>query len=263
MHSTSRHGRIAATLAVIGLLIAGSSSAQAAGSAVSGIIADFTVGGINTSVGPVNRLSSTGLGSSYDKTVKSGPYHRQLALSTEGDMQPVLTVGAANIVSQVRGAFGLDTISNQGAAALYGFRLDLMPKRAPGLAVIPFLQISAHGLHESGSFTRVVPSRNTISSSSDIKDLEISGSLVGNKTLRFDGPAKQNHILYQSPTVTITLNQITSTDLISCGPKCVVTPFSVRTSVINISLDKAQIGSRKITGQIVIGGADAGIEGIF
>ncbi|HEX4504905.1 MAG TPA: hypothetical protein VH722_04170 [Alphaproteobacteria bacterium] len=263
MLSTSRCGRAAATLALVGLLVAGSGNAQAAGSAVSGVLANFTVGGINTSVGPVNRLGSGGLGSTYDKTAKSGPYHRQLALSTEGDMQPILTIGASNIVSQVSGKFGVDTISEQGAAALYGFRLALVPKRAPGLAIIPFLQISAHGLHESGSFNRVVPNRNTISSASDIKELEISGSLVGNRTLRFDGPAAQNHILYQSPTVTITLNQVTSTDLISCGPKCVVTPFSVRTSVLNISLDQAAIGNRKITGEIVIGGADAGIEGIF
>ena len=256
-------GRAAIALALIGLHVAGFGTARAAGSAVSGVFAEFTVGGINTAVGPVNRLSSAGLGSSYDKAIKSGPYHRRLLLATEGDMQPVLTIGAVNIVSQVSGGFGVDTISEKGAAALYGFRLDLVPKRAPGLAIIPFLQVSAHGLHESGSFTRVVPSHDTISSASDIDDLVISGTLVGNKTLRFDGAAKPNHILYRSPTVTVTLNQTTSTDLISCEPKCVVTPFSVRTSVLNISLDKAPIGSRKVTGQIVIGGADAGIEGIF
>ena len=263
MPFTSRRGRAAATLAVIGLLLAGSVNARAAGSAVSGLFANFTVGGINTAIGPVNRLSSAGLGSNYDKAVKSGSYHRKLVLSTEGDMQPILTIDAANIISRVSGGFGVDTISEKGTAALYGFTLSLAPKRAPGLAIIPFLQISAQGLQGSGSFTRVVPSNNTISSASDIKDLVISGTLVGNKTLHFGGPAKQNHTLYQSPTVTITLNQITSTDLISCGPKCVVTPFSVRTSVLNISLDKAAIGKRTITGQIVIGGADAGIEGIF
>jgi hypothetical protein len=252
-----------AAFVVLGILCAGCGSARAAGSDAAGLFANFTVGGINTTIAPVNRLSNAGLGSTYDKTVKSGAYHRELPLSTEGDMQPILTVDAANILSRVSGGFGVDTISEKGEAELYDFRLGLVPKRAPGLAIIPFLQISAHGLAESGSFTRVVPSFNTISSFSGIKDLVISGTLVDNKTLRFTGPAKQNHILYQSPTVTITLNQTTSTDLISCEPKCVVTPFSVRTSAINISLTNAAIGNRKITGQIVIGAADAGVEGVF
>jgi hypothetical protein len=253
----------AVALAVLGLLFAGCGSARAAGSSASGLFANFTVGGINTAIAPVNRLNSAGLGSNYDKTVKSGPYHKELVLSTDGDMQPILTVDTANMLSRVSGGFGVDTISEKGGAALYDFRLGLVPKRAPGLAIIPFLQVSAHGLFESGSFTRVVPSFNTISSFAGIKDLVISGTLVDNKTLRFTGQARQNQTFYQSPTVTITLNQTTSTDLISCEPKCVVTPFSVRTSVVNISLTNAVIGNRKITGQIVIGGADAGIDGIF
>src|SRR6202012_4348700 len=119
----------AATLAVLGLLLVGSGNARAAGSAASGLFASFTVGGINTAIAPVNRLSSAGLGPSYDKTVKSGPYHKTLVLSTEGDMQPILTVDAANILSRVSGGFGVDTISEKGGAELYDFRLGLVPKR--------------------------------------------------------------------------------------------------------------------------------------
>ncbi len=262
MHSFA--GIRASAIAFVALcLIGGAQGAHAAGSAASGLFADFTVGGVNTAISPVNRLDSSGLGSSYDKTAKSASYHRQLVLSTEGDMQPILTVDAANIISHVAGGFGVDTISSKGAAEVLGLNVGLVPKRAPGLAIVPFLQISAHGLFESGSYNHVVPSFTTVSGFAGIKDLVISGSLVGNQTLHFSGPSKQNQILYQSPTVTIMLNQTTSTELISCEPKCVVTPYSVRTSALNISLTGAPIGPRKVTGQLVIGAADAGIEGSF
>jgi hypothetical protein len=255
--------RLATAFATLGLLFAGSGGARAAGSSASGLFASFTVGGINTAIAPVNRLSSAGLGSNYDKTVKFGPYHRELVLSPAGEMGSILTVGAANIISHVRGGFGVDTISELGSAEVIDFRLRLAAKPAPEIAPIPFLQISAHRLFGRGSFDSVAPSFNTVSGFAGIKDLVISGPLVGDKMLSFSGPARQNHILYQSPTVTITLNQTTSTDLISCEPKCVVTAYGVRSSALNISLTNAAIGNRKITGQIVIAGADAGIDGGF
>jgi hypothetical protein len=252
-----------AVLAVIGLTAA--QPASAAGSVASGLFANFTVDGINTAISPVNRLSSAGLGPNYNKSINSGLYHRQLVLSPVSDFwQPILTVNAANLLSHIRGGFGVDTVSEVGAALATDLTLNLLPKGGPPEPpIVAFLLVSAHGVLERGSYNNVAPAFTTVSGFAGIKDLAISGTLVGNKTLRFTGSPKENQVLYQSPTVTITLNRTISTDVVLCDVRCVVTPVRVSTGGLVISLNNAPIGPRKVTGHIIIGAAEAGIEGTF
>jgi hypothetical protein len=238
--------------------------AAAADSSASGFFAHFTIGGINTAIFPVNRLTGAGLGSTYNKSLNSGRYQRQLVLSGAGLMRPILTVNATNMLSHIRGGFGVDTISATGAAEVSGFTLTLQSTWVPpGPPDILFLRVSARSLLERGSYNYVAPKSTTVSGFAGIQDLVISGTLVGNKTLRFTGQPQENIVLYRTSTVTITLNQTTTTDLISCNPRCKVTPVVVRTGGLVISLKDAPISPDKVTGEIVIGAGDAGSEGVF
>ena len=91
----------------------------------------------------------------------------------------------------------------------------------------------------------------------------MTGTLVGNKPLKFSGAPTASKVLYQSPTVTVTLNRQFSTALISCtvGKKggCVYTPYGVRTAALEVTLTDALIGERKISGTITVGGGQAGL----
>ena len=237
-------------------------TAFAAASSAFDLSANFTTDGVSTAISPVNSLSSKGSNSTYNKSASTGAYHEVLNLAAAGDMRPVLTIDAKNMSSHIKGTFGIDTISAEGDTTITTLTLNLVPKRAPGLAIFPYLQVAANTLKGTGNYDYTAPNHTAVSGVAGVSSLVITGSLVDNKTIKFSGSPKEDRLLYQSPTVTITLNQTVSVDLISCGPKCVVTPFSVRTGVLNITLTNASLGSRRVSGQRAIGAAGAGVEGM-
>jgi uncharacterized protein YqfA (UPF0365 family) len=66
-------------------------------------------------------------------------------------------------------------------------------------------------------------------------------------------------VVYDSPTVTITLNKQTESGVISCpvsGP-CTFNVTSITVAAVDISLNKAMIDGHKVTGDIVIAQAQA------
>jgi hypothetical protein len=78
--------------------------------------------------------------------------------------------------------------------------------------------------------------------------------------LQYSGIPAQNHVLFQSPTLTITVNQRISAELISCTPKCVVTPVSIGANALEITLNNANLNGQRVSGQIDISGTEAGSE---
>jgi len=251
----------AAPLTVLALSTAFAQAALAAGSAAFDISATFTSGGINTGINPVNRLVGGG-SPNYQKGSSFGPYQKTLPIATGPSPIPTLTVSATKLRSNVHGAFGVDTISAEGDAAVGGLDLSLQlyPPPPGGPFPQPFLHITAATLQGSGYYNLVVPSFTTVGSSAEVKKLTISGSLVGNKTLTFSGMPDANKVLFQSPTVTITLNHRFVAGLISCSPKCVFTPASVNSSALEITLTDADLNGHKVSGQIEIGASEAGSE---
>jgi hypothetical protein len=87
--------------------------------------------------------------------------------------------------------------------------------------------------------------------------LVVVGSLVGNQKLEFSGEAGKNTILYQSQSVTITLNEQVLVELIACGRHCVFRPNRSTTDAVDIALNHADLDGRIISGEILPGTADA------
>jgi hypothetical protein len=251
----------AATLTILCLSAACVHSASAAGSSAFDISATFTSGGVTTVINPVNRLTS-GSSSTYQKSANFGAYNKTLHITTGTAPVPTLTVSATNLRSHIAGGFGVDTISAEGDATVSGvdISLQLDPPPPGGPFPQPFLHITAARLQETANYNLVVPTFTTVGSNADVKGLKVSGSLVGGKTLAFSGAPAANKVLFQSPTVTITLNHKLVAALISCFPKCVVTPVSVSTSALEITLTNANLDGHIVSGQIDIGVGDAGSE---
>jgi hypothetical protein len=252
----------AVSSAALGLLAAG--PAFAVGSSAFGLSADLTIGAKETAIGPVNPLNSPRT-DSYNKSVNSGTYQKTAVIAS-GAMAPTLTITADNFRSHVDGIQGKDGRDDDGEAMATGFSLILAPPKgaSPGISSLPFLQITANKLQETGSYGQRTAG-STVSGVAAIGGLSVTGTLVANRTLKFSGAPTASKVLYQSPTVTVTLNRQFSTALISCtvGKKggCVYTPYGVRTAALEVTLTDALIGERKISGTITVGGGQAGLAG--
>jgi hypothetical protein len=237
----------------LGLLAAEAASAASA-SAID-LTADFTTDGIGTSIDPVNELDS-GASSTYDKTKSIKSYSKVLVLTADGGSPPALTIDTLAERSHIKGGFGLDTDSAAAAASVASINLKLAPYTPPNSGVIaaPYLQITATKISETANYDliAIVPSRTTVSSVGMIDTLTITGPLVGGKTLKFSGSPKENTILYQSPTVTITLNQKITDALISCSPRCISSLYNANAAAIDVRLNNAKLGARKVSGNISI-----------
>jgi hypothetical protein len=250
------------SLALVGVSTLCAGSALASSSSAFGLSANFTVGGINTAIEPVNPLNN-GTAAVYNKTRNSGAYSTALTLDT-GTAPPVLTVAASNLRSHVSHLFGLGSSFVVAEAAASGLNLNLAPlKGTSGVVVAPYLQITAERVEQTGNYNHTAPNRTTAVSEGAIKNLVVTGTLVGGKTLKFSGAPKPDQILFQSPTVTITLGQSISAALISCEPKCVTTPYFINISGLQVTLTDAVMGNRKVSGQITVDGGHAGLAGGF
>jgi hypothetical protein len=241
-------------------LCAAENASAASGSAL-GLTANFTTDGVSTAIAPANELGS-GTASTYDKTRSIGSYSKVLVLTTDGGFLPALTMDTLAERSHLKGGFGLDTDSAVAAMSVASINLKLAPYTPPNSDVVaaPYLQIAATKVSETASYNiiAIVPSRTTLSATSTIDTLTVTGPLVGGKTLTFSGSPKENTVLYQSPTVTITLNQKITTALISCSPKCVLNPYSVNAAGIDITLNNAKLGTHTVSGDISIASGAVG-----
>ena len=243
----------------VGLYVAENASA-ASGSAL-GLTAEFTTDGVSTAIMPVNELGS-GATSTYDKTKGINSYSKTLVLTADSGAPPTLTVDTLAERSHLKGGFGIDTDSAMAAASVASINLKLAPYAPPNSDVVaaPYLRITATKVLETASYNLVaiVPSRTTLSAIGTIDTLTVTGPLVGGKTLTFSGSPKENTVLYQSPTVTITLNQKVTSALISCSPKCVFTPYGVNATGIDVTLNNAKLGRHTVSGDISIASGAVG-----
>ena len=255
------HTRISlfSLVSCLGLFAAENASA-ASGSAL-GLTADFTIDGVSTTIAPVNELGS-GTASTYDKTTSIGSYSKVLVLTADGGSLPTLTIDTLAERTHLKGGFGIDTDSALAAMSVASINLKLAPYTPPnsGVVAAPYLQITATKVSETASYNiiAIVPSRTTLLATGTIDTLTVTGPLVGGKTLTFSGSPKENTVLYQSPTVTITLNRRIRNGLISCSPKCVFTPYSVNATGIDITLNDAKLGTHTVSGDISIASGAVG-----
>jgi hypothetical protein len=262
LHSTLSHTLRAGGFAIALVALSGAlaNNALAAGASAYGITASFTSGGVTTVINPANRLTG-GTTTTFDHVKNSGTYQKTLLLAAGATPVPALVVTAKNFLSHVKGGFGVDTISAEGDATTTALdiSLELYPP-VPGPLPQPFLHITATRVKDTASYNSVVPKLAGVEAHADISGLAISGSLLHGVTLQYSGAPARNHVLFQSASMTITVNQRISSELISCTPKCVVTPVSIGASALEITLTNANIDGHKVSGQIDVSGTNAGSE---
>jgi hypothetical protein len=106
----------------------------------------------------------------------------------------------------------------------------------------------------------MVPQPPLVHATANFSELTISGTLVGGKTLTFEGTQPVNHVLFCNSEVTITLNeQIIVATTVTCVVTrgCTITPGGIHVSAMHIVLTNANIFGRLVSGDVFLGEARA------
>ncbi len=99
------------------------------------------------------------------------------------------------------------------------------------------------------------PNAGTLAGDASFHSLKITGALLGGDTLTFSGNAKANTVLYESSTVTITLDEQTL-QLPGAATSGIIGP-TITTDAIDIHLNQATFAGQTITGNFDIGQSSA------
>jgi len=271
----------AASAAVLAASMAISATpAMAAQSSAYAVSADLTTDG-SSHVQLAQQLSTSGsttLGQSYDKPKSIALLGKSLRLLPLQLRGPALTVLAQKLVTDASGNSGIDTLSTQGTsgAAAGEVALTLYPPiiidplpPASGVASadalarpLSALRVQFSKLKAGASYEQVfrAPVRRTGSTS--FGSVTLSGPLVGAKALSFSGEIQPNTVVVKTPTVKITLNAQVIPQNPVCTPAGPCPQYrvleTVETKAVLIELSNAAVLGHQVSGNIVIGDAQAG-----
>jgi len=260
----SRAAARASTAIVLGLALTATGAASAMSSSAYGIQADFTYQHIATGLGPIGSVSGAAP-PGYAKTVNLGPFHQTVPIVPDTAFVPTLIANTASMKTHVTAnGIAVDSASAEGDATVKGLDLSLVVNPPPGslAPVLELLHVTAGRVTVDTSFVRALPGPLAANSTASFVGLTISGPLVGNQTIKFTGDAPNNMVLFQSPTLTITVNNKLMAGVISCTPKCTFSPVSVTGSALDIALTNADLGGKSVSGDIVVAEARAGTSGL-
>jgi hypothetical protein len=138
------------------------------------------------------------------------------------------------------------------------FVLTDNPQLLRGVLGLLGLSVSASHVHATAEYAHVYGvDRSFVTGDASFGSLSLGGALIG-KALTFSGDAAPNTVLFSSPTVTVTLDRQTVSDLISNGLTKTLTPAGIVTQAIDISLHGATLFGKSVSGDIIIGQASAG-----
>jgi len=238
-------------------------AAQTANSANSafGIDTKFETKGMATRLGPIGFVSHNNNGA-YDKTVHVGSVNETAPIVAQ-PVPPTIFINASGINSEVKSSgIGVDSETTQASTSVdrASLMLNLNPP-PPGSVPVPqpYLQVQSSGISSQANFNTVFPNFTSASGSSSVRSLKIIGSLVGTTPLTYSGSAPPNTVIYDSPTVTITLNKQIEEEVISCTEPggCVTKVYAITVDAVDISLNKADVDGYKVSGDIVLGESQA------
>ncbi len=171
-----------------------------------------------------------------------------------------LAVHATHVVNTaVSPGIGIDTLDADSTANIGSATVSLTDPSVGSLLLLG-LSASATFVHSESSASYVFgPNRGFVSGDASFGSLTISGSLVGGKTLTFSGDAAPNTVLFQSATVTITLDKQTLSDFLPpvAGTALPVSPNRITTDALDIQLNHASVGGQIVTGDIRLGESSA------
>ncbi|MGH7066086.1 MAG: choice-of-anchor P family protein [Stellaceae bacterium] len=220
--------------------------------------ADLTYRGVTTDIHPVGRVSGAAP-PAYDKSRKIGAFDETIELNPASFLAPTLQIDAGNAKTHAASAgIGIDAVSASGSARIGSIGLSLTSGRlfpqplSASVASFLDLSVSAKNIRSSADWSEVFPNRAFATGDASFGSLVLGGTLVGG-VLRYSGDAAPNTVIFSTPTVTVTLDKQFETELISCSLDCRITPYSITTEAIDISLDNALVFGQRISGDIVIG----------
>lgn len=220
-----------------------------------GIDTHFETKGMATHLGPVGFVAHNNNGA-YDKSIQVNKISEVAAIILQSPPPSVFLYGS-NIHSEVKNSgIGVDSETSESTASVGRASLMLNLNPPPPTAVVPqpYLQVTGANFTSSADFSTVFPSFTSASGTSSVQNLKIFGALVGTSILSYSGSAAPNTVIYDSPTVTITLNKQITEELITCTVPdgCTTKVFGITVAALDISLNKANIDGHKVTGDIVI-----------
>lgn len=224
-----------------------------------GISASFRSQGIATQITPVASVSGQPSGT-YNVSQKVANAS-QASPITAGFPSPAVYVNARDIESHAS-ASGLliDSRGSEGDTSLASatIALNLIPPPPVTTPVpAPVLSMSVKELNSSANYNQVFGTQPLASGSTTIGSLVLSGQLVGTSSVKFSGTAAPNTVIYQSPTVTVTLNRQLESAIISCSLVCTFTVVKIDVAAVDVELHDAMIYGHKVSGDILVGEATA------
>ena len=237
------------------LAAAGASWAAAPQSTSLGVQASFTSGGVATQLGPV--ASVVGQPSGRYDYVQKVASASETVINAPLLTRPTASLTVTNLTAHATASgLGVDSRSSASDAAAGDVmvKLSTNPPPGSGLPSVLYLSMDARSALSNANFSQVVGSNSNYANGSvQIGSLNISGALLGGATVKFYGPASANTIVYETPTVKITLNRQILTELITCFEACKITPTKIDVAAVDVELHDAAVGGTKISGHILIG----------
>jgi hypothetical protein len=231
-------------------------------SAAQAFDAKITSSGVATEVGPFTHVAGQG-GNGYQESATGAPENEAVSLLPLNPTPTLyLNLGAVKASASSTG-IQLDSESWGAKAEVDSVQasINLNPLPPSGPFPQPFLNITAGSVKADAGLNIVFPSTQGGSSAAKLSHLKITGSALGSTVVHYNGSPAPNTIVFDSPTVTITLNKRTESGLISCSAApvtCTFTPYVIETDAVDIALNKAPWRGNKYSGHIVIGRATAG-----
>ena len=223
---------------------------------------DLTFNRVTTQYGPVASVAGSAP-PPYDQQDAIVRVSDTLLLDPSNPINPILQIGATNLATRaVSPGFGVDFISASGETNLgsVGSMLTNNPAPLLGIPSILGLTLSATDVRSQADFSVVFPNRPFAAGSASFGALTLGGALIGS-TLTFSGDAAANTVLFSNQTTTVTLDQQSVANLISCtvGAGCIASPVGITTDAIDIHLDGASLFGDTVWGDIIIGQSFAGL----
>jgi hypothetical protein len=229
-------------------------------SSANGLAVHLSFDGKAAQAGPIARVRGS-TEPAYDQTASVARLDRTLSLEPGNPLDPSLRIQASRIHTEAAsGGMGIDSVSASGATDIgsAAFVLTDNPHSPGGILGLLGLSISMSHVHATAEYAHVYGmDRSFVTGDASFGSLSLGGALIG-KTLTFSGDAAPNTVLFSSPTVTVTLDRQTVSDLISNGLTKTLTPAGIVTQAIDISLRNATLFGKSVSGDITVGQASAG-----
>jgi hypothetical protein len=247
----------------LGLSIAALCAAPAwaeSSNSAAGIDAHLSSEVVLSHFGPIAGVSHVNNGSAYDKTVNVAKVNENAPLAT-GTLPPYFFIKASTLTSEVKGSgIEVDAHYTQSNTSVGRATLTMNINPPPGMEIpipYPALWVQSTGITAAANFNSIAVGPTEATGSSSVKSLNITGTLL-TAPVTYSGEAPPNTVVYDSPTVTITLNKQVQEGVISCSPDCVFTPTNIEVTAVDIDLHHAMVDGHKISGRIAVGRAEAG-----